>query len=515
MIEEDSINLDLATAWPSRFQARWLSKEKAMRRTQMLRRAGVICAVALIAMSALALPGRPVGAQSGGFSSGSTGMMPFNATTNQSVQLPLGGVLQYTSVNIASGATITFIPDALNSPVTILASGNVTISGNINIFGQSASSGGAAGLGGPGGFNGGAGGSLGTAGTNGSGPGGGFGGAASNGTTIGSGSGAGYFGGGGSGETFNPSTGTSAGAPGGPAYGSATLLPLIGGSGGGGGGSAANGNGGGGGGGGGAILIASSQTIDFSGGNIFGTGGNGANGTGGAAAGLGGGGGAGAGIRLVANAITGNNCFFEVPGGSGGSGGGGGAPGFVRAEAYSFTGFSPSLEGATAISTSMAPNPPTLVGLAGAPTFAIASVGGVSAPSAPLGSLSGPPDIVLPSLQANPVTVSLVASGIPLTPVPPVAQVTVVPAIGASATVASTNLTGTTSSSSAQASVTLPAGMSVITATITISLPTLADMRLPSRINGEPVEKVEIAATFGGKSRLTYITQSGKRIPAE
>jgi hypothetical protein len=36
-------------------------------------------------------------------------------------------------------------------------------------------------------------------------------------------------------------------------------------------------------------------------------------------------------------------------------------------------------------------------------------------------------------------------------------------------------------------------------------------------IDGERVDRIEVAATFGGASRLTYVTRSGRRVtrPAE
>jgi hypothetical protein len=115
---------------------------------------------------------------------------------------------------------------------------------------------------------------------------------------------------------------------------------------------------------------------------------------------------------------------------------------------------------------------------------------------------------VLPTAQTGPVTVALAANNIPLTTA---VQVTVIPPNGASTTVQSGALTGTQSSSTATASVTLPNGTSLIYATATIDLTLLSYLK-PLFIEGERVRNMEISATFGGRSELTYITESGKRI---
>jgi hypothetical protein len=137
----------------------------------------------------------------------------------------------------------------------------------------------------------------------------------------------------------------------------------------------------------------------------------------------------------------------------------------------------------------------------------IVSVAGINAPTYVSGSFNGA-DIVLPTAQTGPVTVALAANNIPLTTA---VQVTVIPPNGASTTVQSGALTGTQSSSTATASVTLPNGTSLIYATATIDLTLLSYLK-PLFIEGERVRNMEISATFGGRSELTYITESGKRI---
>ena len=179
------------------------------------------------------------------FSSGSTGADgALNITTDTTLPMPANGVFNFTTINVAGGATLRFSKNSLNTPVYLLATGNVSIVGSIDISGSNAN-GGAAGVGGPGGFDGGTGGfgiGASTNGGDGLGPGGGPAGT--------------YYDYGRSGVFSMAYQGNTR------IYGNALLSPLIGGSGGGG----ASGNPGyGGGGGGGAILIASSTTITIAG----------------------------------------------------------------------------------------------------------------------------------------------------------------------------------------------------------------------------------------------------------
>lgn len=202
------------------------------------------------------------------FDSGSTGADgAFSPAVNTVLDPPANGVFNFTTVNIPSGVTVTFWKNTANTPVVILAQGNVTIAGTISVSGEAAPSAGAAGdgntgddsqpgKGGPGGYDGGFGGlgggfggGLGNLGSNGVGPGGG--GISSTytlyGVTYSNGGGGGGFGAAGSGSYGNYSVGGSS-------YGTEQLLPLVGGSGGGGGAGGTNFNGAGGGGGGGAIF---------------------------------------------------------------------------------------------------------------------------------------------------------------------------------------------------------------------------------------------------------------------
>jgi hypothetical protein len=433
------------------------------------------------------------------FNSGSTGADgAFAPTTTQSIVVPDSGVFNFTTVNIPTGVTITFTRNSTNKPLTILASGDVVIAGVINIDGKVGNSNGTGGLGGPGAFNGGAGGygfDQSFSGVPGDGPGAGGGGIGSSTITApGSGGGAGYA------TNGNPGvTGTVSGQAG-PRFGTVTILPLVGGSGGGGGAARNNDRGGAGGGGGGAILIASSGMITLSG-TITARGGNGGSGN------AGGGAGSGGAIRLISNTITGNGSTV-VSGGTGGGAnvsfnGGGGGQGFIRVEAFDYTSFTGASTPTNIISFAF-PHPITPPN---APSLRIASVGGVNAPANPLGSLQGVPDVVVPSSQTNPVTVALEGSNLPLGTI---VNVILTPSRGARTTVQSSGLAGSESASTATASLTLPSGISVVSASAVIDL-TLAKAQ-PIFLDGERVRRIEVAAVFGGASELTYVTESGRRL---
>src|SRR6266545_4686386 len=103
------------------------------------------------------------------FSSGSTGAdgayAPSCAPTPCTVTeaLPPSGIYNYTTVTIPSGVTVRYTRNAANTPVTLLATGDVQIDGTLSVDGSqgapASTSGGPSvslgGVGGPGGFNGG------------------------------------------------------------------------------------------------------------------------------------------------------------------------------------------------------------------------------------------------------------------------------------------------------------------------------------------------------------------------
>jgi len=476
----------------------------------------------VVGASMLAITVGPVGAQT--YDSGSTGVdgaftLP-NATCptspNCTLTLPASGEYNFTTVNIPQGWTLRFNKNTSNTPVVIRASGNVTIIGTIDVSGANGGSSaqnatflgpnGAAG--GPGGFSGGTGASgiVSTMGGAGGGPGGGAGGDVNGSAGLGGG-GAGFF--------LSGANAPSGGGVGGGVYGTAQLLPIVGGSGGGAGGTTFGNTGGGGGGGGGALVISSSGTITFGqpsgSGTILAKGGNGgANNI--APPGIGGGGGgSGGAVRLAATTITSavnGSGVINVSGGTaptGTGGAGAGARGRIRIESYTNTA-QVSLVGATP-SVVLQPRP---VVLPNTPTLRITAVGGVSTPTTPAASF-GIPDVVLPATTTNPVQISLAAAQVPLGTT---VIVSVKALTGAGSSTLSGGLAGTVASSTATASVTLPTNQpSIITASATFDL-VASSGQGPFYAEGERVERVRIAASLGGATRVTYITASGREIAA-
>ena len=232
-----------------------------------------------------------------GFDSGSDGSfgpidVPFN--TQQVLDVPADGIFHATTIRVDLGATLTFRRNALNTPVYLLATGDITIEGLINVSGADGrSSPPVGGAGGPGGFDGGAPG-FGPENPPGAGygPGGGRGGDDFFGAQDRAAGGGAYGG-----------RSTRLSAEDGETYGSPLLVPLVGGSGGGG---RAGQPGRGGGGGGGAILLASNTRVDIkTAGRVSAIGGRGGRynqGSGGA-------------IRIVAPVVAGSG-ILNVQGGS-------------------------------------------------------------------------------------------------------------------------------------------------------------------------------------------------------
>jgi hypothetical protein len=406
-----------------------------------------LCAVLLIAYTASVSEAQ--------FASGSTGADgAFNPTANTVLQVPAGGVFNFTTVNIPSGVVVSFAKSASNDPVTILAQGDVYIAGTIGVSGQGGQTLNVPGTGGPGGF---AGGQGGTPPEPGLGPGGG--------------GGAGGY----------ATTGAACSSlAGGPIYGEDRILPLIGGSGGG-GYNATGSNAGGG--GGGAILIASSTNIVVpASGAIAANGGAGYNN---------GAGGSGGAIKLMANSVTVTGSLTAVGGGGCGTGG----SGRIRVEAN--TALIPY--GTSPLYTY---GQPGSVIVSNTPTLRLTSIAGSSVPTNPVGSFSTP-DVLLANGTTNPVTVAVSASYIP---VGTTVTIRVIPRVG-TATSTTATLSGTTESSTGSANV------SISTTTTTIIMAS-ATFTVSMNFEGEKIEKAVVRAYPGRDSEITYITQSGREIKA-
>jgi len=151
--------------------------------------------------------------------------------------------------------------------------------------------------------------------------------------------------------------------------------------------------------------------------------------------------------------------------------------------------------------------------LSALPTLTITSVGGVAAPGSPGGSYTAPtPDISLAAGTTS-AMVNLAASNMPLNTA---VTVGVIPQSGAPTSVTSSALVGSVESSTAFADVTVAAGRSLITAEATVIIGGEGGAAmLIGGIAGERIAKVRVGATFNGGSSLTYITASGREIPAD
>ncbi len=477
------------------------------------------------------------------FTSGSTGADgAFAPTVDTEVVLPPSGILNYSSINIPANVKVTFKKNKTNTPVVLLVAGDATISGTIDVSGKTAAASGTAGdgvladdgnpgEGGPGGYAGGRGGQPGAVdapdrlGGKGLGPGGGSGGQRlfCNNTDYEAVYGQYMGGSGGAGGSFGvlgdtASTAACSLTKAGAIYGSAELLPLIGGSGGGGGLGGSQWSASGGGGGGGALLIAASGTITISytnsnnQGHIWAYGGSGGprasatnSCTAGQYAGSGGGGSGGA-IRLVATTIAGNGELYASAGGSGTQGnctyrGGSGGDGRIRLEAEAIT----RTSGITSPSASI--GKPSAVFIGGGPTLTIQSVAGVSVPQPP----SGVADVKLPATTTNPITVAFSTTGIP---VGNTVKLSVVPASGSEVTAVSTALTGSTANATASASIALPAGASTLQASVTYTVIVAVGESLSRFAQGERVERITVTAGMDGKSTTKLITVSGREFDA-
>lgn len=217
------------------------------------------------------------------FDTGSDGNLgDLHITNSVTLDLPADGRLKVRSLVVESGSVLSFRPNAANTPVYILSQGDVRIAGQIYVAGDSVDRPTIrGGLGGPGGFRGGN--------------------KATDGVDAGFGQGPG-----GGGRQRGTAPSEQPGAAGhrisrsneripqnGQAYGTATLIPLVGGSGGGGGWAEA------GGGGGGAVLVASSTRITLVG-SIDARGGRAPNDNGGS----------GGAVRLVAPIVEGPGQIF-------------------------------------------------------------------------------------------------------------------------------------------------------------------------------------------------------------
>lgn len=248
-----------------------------------------IAAALLVGLSSFAF--------SQGFSSGSDGSdgdLVVGGDTSRTLQVPEDGIFNFGTITLGDRSNLYFISNRANTPIYLLAQGDVSLAGRIYISASDNNNRPQAGLGAPGGGF--AGGTGGANPGDGLGPGGGKGGTEASGSV---------YRGGGSYASQPPSAQTTTTR--GEIYGNPLLIPLIGGSGGGG-----STNGYGGAGGGGAICIASTTKIhcrwlsSWAVPQFNAIGGNSNSGTGA---------GSGGAVRLVAPDVNGT-ALFQLQGGN-------------------------------------------------------------------------------------------------------------------------------------------------------------------------------------------------------
>lgn len=408
------------------------------------------------------------------FNSGSSGADgAFNPTANTELQLPPDGIFNFTDVNVPAGVTVTFKKNAANTPVYILASGNITVAGTISVSAKGQP-------GGPGGYDGGVAGRMFAAGGPGKGPGGGYSGNYFGGNYC-RGGGGGYSTPGGGGWCNTYYTG------GGATYGSANLLPLIGGSGGAGSSGTWSSVGTNGAGGGGALLLAANGRINVTG-ALY------ADGASSYSIGQFGGSGSGGAIRLIASIIGGDGTI-QARGGQSTDYVPTGGYGRIRLE-YDI------LERHGQTDPGFTNSSPREVFAAGLPTLRFVSIAGVAAPVSPTGDA----DVSLPADVGNPVTVELASSGVPAGST---IKILSAPENGVQAT-ASATITGTESAGTATAQINIADGKSTISATVGFTVTAALGKELAPYANGEMVARVELSAGLQGGGETRLITASGK-----
>jgi hypothetical protein len=265
------------------------------------------------------------------FDCGSNGSYgPINITADTTLTMPADGIFHCTTINVAAGKTLKFTPNPLNTPVYLLAQGDVTIAGTIDVSGNAGNSV-IGGNGGPGGFAGGNPPVSAQAGGDGHGPGAGLAGTDTPTNFVGSAS----YG------TMPFGVSNKHGV----VYGNALLIPMVGGSGGGG----MQGTGGSG--GGGAILVASNSSISLSGSVV-------ARGPSVVSSSYGGLGSGGA-VRLLSSAVSGsgnvdvrgaiNTLYTSKPSGGFGR---------IRVDCLNYRSLSLTYSGATSVGANMMVFPP-------------------------------------------------------------------------------------------------------------------------------------------------------------
>jgi hypothetical protein len=426
-------------------------------------------------------------------SNGSDGAL--NPTSNLVIDMAdhPDGIYQYTSVNIPAGVTVSFIPNAANKPVVWLVQGDCVINGFVSIHGYNGTEN-VGGTGGPGGFSGG---NAGTTPSDGGGPGGG------KGFSPVSGNASHALAGGRLGDNLQEETGSI--------YGNRYCLPLSGGSGGGGGNTCA-------GGGGGALLIAASNSIQLNGGIQAGAGSGFSRSFSST-----GGGGSGGSVRLLATTFSGTGSIGVNAGGASHSANYNSVNSVAGIGRVRIDSFSNQFGGVVSGELSQGFQPIIIPAPGQGIQLAVQSIAGMAVAASPSGVLANP-DVIIPAQQANPIPIVVRCTNLPLN-----TEISVVvhPANGPDVQAVGLNNAGTAASSTATVSLNMPRGGGIIYAkavtgiaggNAAIGSPAEAKTRSLAETgwtaDGERFVKMEITAALGGQQRVAYITESGKRYPA-
>ncbi len=412
---------------------------------------------AILALLFVVAAASVAGAQT--FSSGSTGADgALNITADTTLPLPANGILNFTTVTVQPGVTLSFVKNASNTPVIILAMGDVVIAGTIavNAGANNIDNRYEPRIPGPGGFAGGG------PGEPGAGPGGG---------------------------TFSGDPALCEGKWSGPL----SLVPIVGGSGG--CGSIYGPSGGG----GGAIVIASSTKITV-GGSIYADG-----------VSIGGSGGA---IRLVANQVDVTGLLYALGCWACGYGGFDGNAGLIRIEAP--TGQTLIGPNATIAPPFVGSVPNNEIVRGDPPLLSIVSVGGQPVPPG-AGARTYAADIMLPTTIPDDIPVVVNAANIPVG-----TEVTLGFLSANQGTVVTGTLTGTFVSSTATLHLTgVNRTAGVVTSFYVTAVFAVPPAPGGGGAPGpDAVANVRLTATLGEPTRYAFLRADGSeidpaRVPAE
>ncbi|WP_186406699.1 hypothetical protein [Candidatus Accumulibacter aalborgensis] len=144
----------------------------------------------------------------------------------------------------------------------------------------------------------------------------------------------------------------------------------------------------------------------------------------------------------------------------------------------------------------------------GQPALRFATVAGIPVPASPTGF----GDVTIPTTTANPVTLTLATSGIPIGST---VKVSVIPRYGAPVTVDSPPTAGSPDNATTSVSVDIPFGNNVLSAQTTYTVVAATGDALSRFAQGERVEKVTLTSTFGQGNKTTLHTVTGKRFDVD